>query len=109
MPLNTTMSPAPASVIDVRSRPSKPYSSMSCALRSVPSRCTSVTGMLRFTTPRLMRPMPMQADVGVVVEARHLQLQRPVDLDGRRRHVVDDGFEQRLHVAFARVGRSVDA
>ena len=45
-----------------------------------------------------------QADVGVVVEARHLQLQRPFELDGRRRHVVDDGFEQRLHVAVARGG-----
>ena len=30
-----------------------------------------------------------------------MQLQRALELDGRRRHVIDDGFEQRLHVAVA--------
>ena len=50
-----------------------------------------------------------QADVGVVVEARYLQLKWPFELDGRRRHVVDDGLEQRLHVAVARrrIGRRI--
>src|ERR1700761_5003376 len=41
------------------------------------------------------------SDVARVVEQRDLQLQRTVDVDVRRRAVLDDGLEQRLHVAFA--------
>jgi hypothetical protein len=57
------------------------------------------------------------ADVGVVVQARDAHLERTVGVDLRRVHVLDDGFEQRGHVAIADVrghagvaieGRGVD-
>ena len=50
-----------------------------------------------------------EADVRVVVETRYLQLKRAFELDGRRRDVVDNGLEQRLHVAAARcrIGRRI--
>ncbi len=40
-------------------------------------------------------------DIARVVEQRHLQLQRTVDIDVRRRAMFHDGFEQGLHVALA--------
>ena len=42
-----------------------------------------------------------RADVARVVELRHLQLQRTVGVHVRRRAVLDDGLEQRRHVAAA--------
>ena len=40
-----------------------------------------------------------RADVARVIELRHLQLQRTVRIDVRRRAVLDDRLEQHLHVA----------
>ncbi len=41
------------------------------------------------------------ADVGVVVERGDLKLQRRLRIRGRRRHVREDRFEQRVHVRLA--------
>src|SRR5690606_15230021 len=44
------------------------------------------------------------ADVGVVIEAGDLQLQRTGGIDVGRWHVPDDGFKKRVHVAGADLG-----
>jgi hypothetical protein len=44
------------------------------------------------------------ADVGIVVEARDLQLQGAARVDRRRRHVRDDRLEKRRHVTRTNVG-----
>ncbi len=59
-PEMATMSPAPASSVSMRSRPMKPSTCRILPWRFLPSRSTTLTGMLRRTLPRWMRPMPIR-------------------------------------------------
>src|SRR5690606_10347631 len=45
-----------------------------------------------------------EADISIVGKTGDLQLQRTLRVHRRRRHVRDDGFEQRCHIAAGRVG-----
>ena len=59
-PEMATMSPASASSVSMRSSPMKPRTCNTLACRFLPSRSTTLTGMLRRTLPRWMRPMPIR-------------------------------------------------
>ncbi len=58
-PVKAMMSPARALSTSMRSRPRKPMICNMRTLRVLPSRSMSVSGVLVFTVPRAMRPMPM--------------------------------------------------
>jgi hypothetical protein len=104
MPANATMSPAPRLVhLDADRARGNPSTWMIFSLRALPSRSTTVTGM-PADLAALDAADADRADVARVVELAHLQLQRAVDVDVRRRAVLDDRLEQRRHVAAAVAG-----
>ena len=69
--------------------------------RCLPSRPTTVTGIPRFKRSALDAADADGTHVARIIEQRHLQLQRSRLIHVRGRTVIDDGLEERLHVAVA--------
>ena len=70
---------------------------------TLPSRSTIETCVLRLDLAALDAADADDADVVAVAERGDAHLERAVHVHRRRRHVVDDGLEQRRHVAAAHV------
>ena len=98
------MSPASASVMDLRVEALEAVELHELRVAFLAVALHERDGHVAFHDAAADAADADQADVRVVVEARNLQLERTVRIDVRRRHVVDDRFEQRLHVAIAHVG-----